>query len=151
MIRTILLLLLTGIASPSMFAEEAAPHRLDWLSGCWQSVDGTTREVWSASEDGYYFGYSVVSKDGHAMFFEQMRIDPAPMPIFNAYPGGRGPSAFPAEDLADQSVTFANPEHDFPQKIRYWREDDALKALISRMDDTSPGAFEFVPCIAEPS
>lgn len=151
MIRTILFALLMCLTCPGMFAEEADPNRLDWLSGCWQSTDGSTREVWSASEDGYYFGYSVVSKDGHAIFFEQMRIDPAPMPIFNAYPGGTGPSAFPTKDLTTNSVTFANPEHDFPQKIRYWRAGDTLKAVISRMDDTSPGTFEFVPCVAEPS
>ena len=59
-----------------------------------------TREVWSGSEDGYYFGYSIVLKDGHAVFFEQMRVDPAPLPVFNAYPEGNGPSPFPAAAAA---------------------------------------------------
>jgi len=127
-------------------AQEADPNRLDWLTGCWQSVDNGTREIWSGSEDGYYFGYSVVLKDGHAVFFEQMRVDPAPLPIFNAYPGGNGPFPFPATEISEHSVTFANPEHDYPQKIKYWRDGDALKAVISRIDDSGSGAFNFVPC-----
>lgn len=127
-------------------AEEADPNRLDWLTGCWQSVDNGTREIWSVSEDGYYFGYSVVLKNGHAVFFEQMRVDPAPMPIFNAYPGGEGPFPFPATEIFEDSITFANPAHDFPQKIKYWRDGDGLKVMISRIDDSRPGAFNFVPC-----
>ena len=146
MIRLTLTLLAISACSLSGYSQEADPNRLDWLTGCWQGDDGMTREVWSASEDGYYFGYSVVLKDGHAIFFEQMRIDPAPLPVFNAYPRGEGPSAFPAISLSDTRITFANPEHDFPQKIEYWREGDTLRALISRMDGSSPGAFRYAPC-----
>lgn len=146
MIRLTLYLLAFSACSIASHAEEADPNRLDWLTGCWQGDDGMTREIWSVSEDGYYFGYSVVLKDGHAVFFEQMRIDPAPLPVFNAYPRGDGPSAFPATALSDTRITFANPEHDFPQKIEYWREGDTLRALISKMDGSSPGAFRYTPC-----
>lgn len=128
------------------YADEADPNRLDWMTGCWQSADGDTREVWSASEDGYYFGYSVVLKDGHAVFFEQMRIDPAPLPIFNAYPDGQGPFPFPASEISERRVEFANPEHDFPQKITYWRNGESLNATISRMDDSGRGVFTYLPC-----
>ncbi len=127
-------------------AEEADPNRLDWLTGCWQNAENGTREIWSVSEDGYYFGYSIVLKDGHAVFFEQMRIDPAPLPIFNAYPSGEGPSSFPAIEIADNSVTFANTAHDYPQKIKYWRDSDGLRAVISLIDDSGAGAFNFEPC-----
>ena len=150
MIRSALFALLACSISPGGMAEEADPNRLNWLTGCWQSADGSIREVWSTSEDGYYFGYSVISQEGHAVFFEQMRIDPAPMPIFNAYPSGAGPSAFPASGLTASSITFANAEHDFPQKIRYWREGDVLKAVISDIDDRSPAGFEFVVCAGDP-
>jgi len=145
----LLSLVIFGAGAQSGQAEEADPSRLNWLTGCWQSVDNGTREVWSVSEDGYYFGYSVVLKDGHAVFFEQMRVDPAPLPIFNAYPDGDGPFSFPATEISEHSVTFANPEHDFPQKIKYWRDGEALKAVISRTDDSRPGAFNFLPCAIE--
>lgn len=149
MIRSILCLLAIGAAAPTITAEEADPNRLNWLTGCWQSEDGVTREIWSGSEDGYYFGYNVVLKDGHAVFFEQMRIDPAPLPVFNAYPTGNGPFPFAATTLSETSVTFANPDHDFPQKIKYWREEDVLRATISRMDGSSPGEFRFIACAAD--
>ncbi|MCR9268633.1 MAG: DUF6265 family protein [Hyphomonadaceae bacterium] len=145
-IRFCATLILVGACTTQTMAEEADPNRLDWLTGCWQSESGKTREVWSQSEDGYYFGYSVVARDTHVVFFEQMRIDPAPMPVFNAYPSGAGPSAFPAVELSAHSVTFANPAHDFPQKITYTREGAALNAVISRMDDSSPGYFNYVAC-----
>ena len=109
-------------------------------------MTAVTREVWSASEDGYYFGYNVVLKDGHAIFFEQMRIDPAPLPVFNAYPSGEGPFPFAAVELSEVSVTFANPEHDFPQKIKYWRDGETLHAVISHRDDSSAAEFSFTPC-----
>lgn len=134
------------LGSACTHAEEADPNRLDWLTGCWQSVENGTREVWSESEDGYYFGYSIVLNDGHAVFFEQMRVDPAPLPIFNAYPDGNGPFPFPATEVTDHSVTFANPAHDFPQKIKYWRDGEMLQAVISGIDDSRPRSFKFVSC-----
>ncbi|MEM7458241.1 MAG: DUF6265 family protein [Pseudomonadota bacterium] len=146
MIRITLAALMAGACTSTMTAEEADPDHLDWFSGCWRSLDGSTREIWSTSEDGHYFGYSVVLNAGKLVFFEQMRIDPADMPVFNAYPRGAGPSAFPAVAVTENSITFANPEHDFPQKIKYVREGDQLKAVISLIDDTRQGHFNYIAC-----
>ena len=149
MIRsTISLIFLTACAS----APSAAPNpstQFDWLTGCWQSEDGSTRETWSTSEGGYYFGSSMVYQDGQAVFFEQMRIDPGETPTFNAYPRGTGPSPFPAAELTATSVTFANAEHDYPQKIRYWRDGEKLRATISMFDDSQANAFAFDACSPE--
>ena len=142
-VSTLTLLAITGPAA----TDEA--QQLDWLTGCWQSANGETREVWSASEDGYYFGYSVAFDQGQAVFFEQMRIDPGPEPVFNAYPRGPGPSAFPAIESSDNTITFANSAHDFPQKIRYEKVGDTLKAAISKIDDSNRTHFEFSPCPAQ--
>lgn len=139
------LALLAGCTSVSA-ADEPDHQALHWLTGCWQSESGGTREVWSLSEGGYYFGYSVVMQNGQVVFFEQMRIDPARPPVFNAYPAGSGPSAFPAIEMGDQTITFANANHDYPQKIRYWRDGEALRAKISLIDDGQPGTFDFVAC-----
>lgn len=146
MIRsTISLILLSACISAPKAVPENANH-LDWLTGCWQSEEGDTREIWSTSEGGYLFGYSVVFHEGQAVFFEQMRIDPGETPTFNAYPRGTGPSAFPAVEIEDQSVTFANAAHDYPQKILYYRDGDDLRARISKIDDSEPGDFSFQPC-----
>lgn len=139
------LILLAG-CTLTRAASQPAAQTLNWLTGCWQSEDGSTREIWSQSEDGYYFGYSVVLKEDKVVFFEQMRIDPGGMPTFQAYPRGAGPSGFPAVSLTEKGVTFANPDHDYPQKITYIREGDALKAVISLIDDTRQGHFNYVAC-----
>ena len=145
---TISLILLCGcVAVPN--AQPAAANHLDWLTGCWQSDDESTREIWSVSDGGYLFGYSVVFEDDQAIFFEQMRIDLGETPIFNAYPRGIGPSAFPAIEITDQSVTFANGDHDYPQKIRYQRDDNRLNARISKIDDSDPVDFAFLSCEGE--
>lgn len=149
MIRSLLCLALGALTLTQAQAQEADPNRLDWLTGCWQGDDKVTREVWSASQDGYYFGYSVVTKDDHVIFFEQMRIDPAPMPVFNAYPAGNGPFPFAAIELTEASVTFANPDHDFPQKIKYWRDGTHLRAVISALDGSRAGDFNFTPCATD--
>jgi hypothetical protein len=149
MIRTSLCLFALCVSALISSAQEADPHRLDWLTGCWQGDDGVTREVWSGSQDGYYFGYSVVTKNDHVIFFEQMRIDPAPLPVFNAYPAGEGPFAFVATELSETSITFADPEHDFPQKIKYWRSGEFLRATISLIDGSSAGEFSFTRCPAD--
>lgn len=146
MIRITLLPMLFGVCTSTVQAESPVPAKLDWLSGCWQSGDGNTREIWSGSEGGYLFGYSVVFRDGQTVFFEQMRIDPAEVPVFNAYPRGEGPSAFPAISQTATSITFANPAHDYPQKITYARDGEALKALISLIDDSRPNHFDYIPC-----
>ena len=146
MIRITLLACLMCACATPLDADETNQSRLDWLTGCWQSQDGSTREIWSASEDGYYFGYSVVFSEGQAVFFEQMRIDPAEPPVFNAYPRGEGPSAFPAIAQTESSVTFANAAHDYPQKIQYARQGNALTAIISLIDDSRPGHFNYAPC-----
>lgn len=143
--HTFILTTLLLFLSPAL-AQGQKPPELDWLAGCWQSAEGDTREVWSSSEDGYYFGYSVVFDQGQAVFFEQMRIDSGPNPVFNAYPRGHGPSAFPAIESSERAITFANAAHDFPQKIRYERIGETLEAVISKFDDSDQGHFKFVPC-----
>ena len=146
MIRLLVCFVLTVCLSGTVLADEGEPSPLAWLTGCWQNASGEIREVWSASEDGYYFGYSVAMQDNQVVFFEQMRIDPGPSPIFNAYPSGLGPSAFPASETANSSITFANPDHDYPQKIRYARDGDNLNAVISRIDDGAQRHFNYRPC-----
>lgn len=141
-------LLLSGCNLNSR-AEAPEPMDFNWLTGCWQNLDGATREVWSGSEDGYFFGYAVTYNQGRAVFFEQMRIDPGETPTFQAYPRGKGPSGFPAIELSATHVTFANPAHDYPQKITYTRRGETLNAVISLIDDTRQGDFNFIACAAD--
>jgi hypothetical protein len=58
--------------------------------------------------------------------------------VYVASPTGRGTTAFPLADVGDRFVVFANPEHDFPQEIRY--ELTAAGALHARVSGTIEGA-----------
>ena len=146
MIRSTISLILLSACVSAPSAEPNPTNHFDWLTGCWESEDGSMREVWSRSEGGLYFGYSVILQETEAVFFEQMRSDPGEAPTFNAYPRGIGPSPFPATETTNQAVIFANEEHDYPQRIHYWRDGDQLRAKISKIDGSYAGVFSFVPC-----
>ena len=144
------LTLLLGLA-PSAAASEPLNPFLPWLAGCWQSQSGDYREVWSRPEGWHLFGYAVsLDSEGKAQFFEQMRIDVFPddslKVIFNAYPKGVGPSQFADSQWGYDQITFENPAHDYPQRIKYWRVEDELFAEISLIDGSQARQFEFVPC-----
>ena len=141
--RLAYLLLIAGCASAPSSAREAS---LDWLTGCWENADGSYREIWSPSEQGYYFGYAVSLKDGVVSFFEQTRIDSGQPAVFNAYPAGKGPSPFPEISRTDASISFAEPAHDYPQLIVYRKTETGLSALISLEDGSNAQDFDFVPC-----
>ena len=42
-------------------------------------------------------------------------------------------------------IEFANPGHDYPQRIRYWREGDTLNAEISLMDGSRASRWSYSP------
>lgn len=143
--RLAILILLAGCstagAEPSPTAET-----LDWLSGCWENPNGSYREIWSQSEHGHFFGYAVTLKDSSVSFFEQMHIAPGQPNVFNAYPAGIGPTPFPESERTGTSITFANPEHDYPQIIAYRTTEAGLSARISSGDGSDARDFDFIPC-----
>jgi len=143
--RLAILILLAGCNTVSA-EPHAAAAPLDWLTGCWESADRSYREIWSPPEQGYFFGYAVTLKDGSVSFFEQMRIDPGSPAMFNAYPAGIGPSPFPEKARTGASITFANPDHDYPQVIAYRTTEAGLSARISLPDGLNARDFDFVPC-----
>jgi hypothetical protein len=70
-----------------------------------------------------------------ATFFEYLRIQRTDDGIFFvASPNGVPGTAFRLVEASGQRVTFANPEHDYPQRIIYWREGDVLHARIEGND-----------------
>ena len=138
---------LAALAAACSTVPEAAPdHPLVWLSGCWESEAGDYREIWSAPDHGYLFGYALALKEGAPVFFEQMRIDSGEMFVLSAYPAGKGPFPFPEYSVTGTSVVFANPDHDYPQMIAYAREGDRMSAAISLADGSKEQNFALRRC-----
>lgn len=136
--------------------------RLAFMVGCWTSPlpakagENMNLEVWSPSESGMMFGYATTVKDGQLVTWEQSRINLSTSPAtYIASPEGQravvfveAPQLPPVEGAppAPPSVTFENGDHDYPQRIRYYRTETGLAAAISKLDGTRPFQYSWVPC-----
>jgi hypothetical protein len=119
----------------SMNAANSQLSQLVWMTGLWGGeVEGVWQEeYWLAPRGGMMVGvHRDVSSSG-GVLFEYIRIEAtADGLIYYASPRGRAPATpFRLREIGDRRVVFANPEHDFPQVIEYWREATTLRARIS--------------------
>ena len=118
-----------------------------WLAGAWCTegpASHRTCEYWTPDSGGVMIGASITTRSGKAVEYEQERIEPVDgMPVFFASPGGAPAIAFRAVASDAASITFANDAHDYPQRIRYWREGEKLFAEISLKDGGKPMRWEY--------
>ena len=115
---------------------EPGLERLAWLAGHWVGSEGetSTEELWMAPRGGLMLG---LHRDvtGDKAFFELLRIESGPDGlVYLASPGGKPPTPFALEEIAERRVTFANPEHDFPQRITYELGDDGVLVVSIQGD-----------------
>jgi hypothetical protein len=114
------------------------PAPLDWLAGRWcmPTGSGWIEEAWLAPVGGQLMGLSRTIKAGKVVGFEYMRIESdAGSTRFIPQPQGAPPVVFTATEVAQNRLVVENPEHDFPQKVVYRREGEALTATISGPGD----------------
>ena len=127
-----------------------------WMAGCWESETGdrSTVECWSMpSEGGTVMRGESVSRSGEKVVErEAMRIvheqtdDPAlPWMTFRAAPNRAKPVIFGWIPAKEPGLTFVNGDHDYPQRIRYWREGNLLIAEISSADGSKAKRWRFSP------
>jgi hypothetical protein len=115
-----------------LFAITTSVEDLSWMAGHWgATVDGVEmEEVWLAPKSGVMVGLHRDAKAQKASF-EFMRIAATPDGLaFLAQPGGRPVTPFPLVEASDKRVVFANPKHDFPQRITYALQDGKLCATV---------------------
>jgi hypothetical protein len=136
------------IAASAVMAPAAqADEGLKWMTGCWQTKDKLYREVWGKPDAGYLFGYALtLDETGAVTFFEQSRIDGGAPAVYNAYPGGFGPSEFPEASRGKNTVTFANEAHDYPQRIIYTRKGGKMTAVISLINGAREQRIDLKRC-----
>lgn len=151
--RLMPLTLASLMASVSMTPEAAAGsaattavatplEQVGWLSGRWVDAASppATEEDWgrALANTMYGVGRSFAVDDAGAhqtVFYEVLRIRTAPGEgcglVYTAWPGGGPATDFVCESLGAASAVFANPAHDFPQRISYRRDGDVLHIEIS--------------------
>lgn len=123
-----------------------AMAKLAWISGTWVMKQGesVTEEHWRPLQGSTLLGSSHTFGGERTMAFEFLRIGEVRGQIgYVAMPGGKAPTTFLLETLADGVAEFVNGEHDYPQRIRYERTEKGLTATISRLDGTKVLSFVF--------
>ncbi|MFD1107615.1 DUF6265 family protein [Sphingobium olei] len=127
----------------------AAAELPDWLTGEWQQQRGDrwTEEVWTLPRGGVMIGVGRSGRGESLANWEVMRIvrgaDGAL--AFHAAPEGGSATIFPVVEQGVRDIVFANPRHDYPQRIRYWREGRLLMAETSRMDGSDAQSWTYSP------
>lgn len=125
------------------------PAMPGWIAGAWESRDGENwaDEFWTPPRGGVMIGAGRSGKGQVAEFWEHTRImrkTDGSLSFF-AQPKGVPATEFPLFAQGPQSVEFLNAEHDYPQRIRYWREGKLLKARISLLDGSQAVEWTFAP------
>ena len=140
----------------AILAGDAQPIALpDWMAGCWEhrSEDRWTEECWTGPRGGIMLGSGRSGQGGVLDSWEVMQIemvetdDPAIDPLtFYGAPKGNNRTAFAwVRSSKEPGITFMNAGHDYPQRIRYWRDGRYLMAEVSLADGSKARRWRYSP------
>ncbi|HEY7413241.1 MAG TPA: DUF6265 family protein [Vicinamibacteria bacterium] len=119
---------------------------LAWIAGTWEgTADGMAMEEhWLEPSGGTMLGLHRDVAGGRTVSFEFLRIEAGPDGVaYVAQPGGRPPTRFALVERGKDRVVFANPAHDFPQRILYWRDAAGLHARVEGKEKGVDQAMEW--------
>jgi len=104
-----------------------------WMKGSWRS-DGkgvAMEEHWTGAGGGLMVGMHREVLPNGKVSFEFLRIESRDGTLlYQAMPGGRPATPFALKSSSDSKIVFENKEHDFPQRIIYWRDGEHLCARV---------------------
>lgn len=139
-----------GFALSAAAALQQEPKLPEWMAGCWEqrSGDRWSEECWMPPRGGIMLGAGRSGTGDRVSEWEATQIvldggDPAVRMAFWAAPGGRDRTSFAWGPSDLPGVTFANAAHDYPQRIRYWREGERLMAETSLADGSKPRRWSY--------
>jgi hypothetical protein len=130
----------------------AEPRLPDWMAGCWEFRSGErwSEECWTIPRAGMMMGSGRNGLNDVLTNWEVMQItveesdDPAIARMaFWGSPEGRNRTMFSWVPGPEAGLTFVNALHDYPQRIRYWREGEELVAEISLADGSKPARWRY--------
>ena len=128
----VLLTLLVGLGSGAQ-PEPQGIQRLSWLQGCWESTAAgrTVEEIWTGPRGRSILGVSRTVQRGELASYELVVVrERGDRLVYIAHPSGQPSAEFISAAVSENSIVFANPEHDFPQRIGYERKGAQLHAWI---------------------
>jgi hypothetical protein len=106
-----------------------------FMTGSWKSESDGMRmeEHWTSAAGGLMLG---MHRDvGRKTSFEFLRIEQAEdgSLVYQAQPAGRPATPFKLKSMSESKVVFENADHDFPQRIIYWRKGQQLCGRVEGM------------------
>ena len=137
------------LAAAPLAAQEPVPFP-SWMAGAWtlsEADGGWTEEFWTHPRGGVMIGASREGRGETLRTWESIRTlrradgTLAYIPM----PNGGPPVEFALVRQDARSIEFANPAHDYPQRIRYWREGDTLHAEIALIDGSRASGWSYAP------
>jgi len=152
MLRTLALAATAVLGLPcapdAVRAQEASPlSAAAWLSGCWELRSGqrVTLEMWMPAAGDLMLGASRTQVAGVTREYEQLVLSAeAGALVYTASPSRQATTSFTSTHVSDTVLVFENPEHDFPQVIRYRRlGTDSLVARIEGPGRDGPRGIDF--------
>ena len=144
----LLALTLTGLMSGLVDqTPKMALADLAWMAGSWSGTAHgiDMEEHWTAPKGNSMIGIHRDVGKGRTLLFEFLRIEQLGNQIvYLSMPNGRSPATpFPLKELSGTRVVFENPEHEFPQRIIYWKDGNDLRARIEGTMKGKAGSEEW--------
>lgn len=137
------------------FAQDAA-NRTDvtvasfaFMKGCWEIVmpdlDVRIEEHWMAPAGGTMLGISRSVRSGKTSGWEYMRLEANERGVFfvSKPRENKEETFFRLKEFKEGYAVFENPEHDFPQRVIYRSEKDALSARIEGTQNGKTSGMDF--------
>ena len=112
------------------------------MAGCWERRASKTMitEQWSSPLAGMMLGAGQTTRGDSTVEFEHTRIlRRGATLVYVAQPGGQAPTEFVATAPSDTLLVFANPAHDFPQRVIYRKL--GTDSLIARIEGSRGGVI----------
>ena len=135
------LILMLGLLAG--FAQQQRPiDGARFLEGCWERRAGarTVEEQWMKARGGMMMGMSRSVRGDTVAEYEFLRLfERSDALVFAAQPSGQEPAEFKSMKVAKGEIVFANPQHDFPQRVIY-RLSPRGDSLLARIEGTIDGA-----------
>lgn len=128
------LMLVLALQGASARVEQVA-----WLQGCWQMTAGerVVEEQWMAPRGGIMLNLGRTVRGETLVEYESVVLrEQGGRLVYEAHPSGQPSAVFTSQTVTDSEVVFENPAHDYPQRVGYARNGDALLGWI---DGTANG------------
>lgn len=125
--------MVVSLSAQNNAAQPRTVAALAWLAGSWVgSADGVEMEEhWTAAKGGTLIGLHRDIAGGKTVSFEFLRIEEQDGGlVYISSPKGAPPTPFRLVESGPTRAVFANPSHDFPQRIIYWKDGADLRARI---------------------